>query len=541
MFSASNIAEIYQLTTAQALMKFGINTFKNCASTLKFSQVLVIFPRIHRFTCKIIKSASNIADIKFYGSCCQIAMEQIRVRAQLKCVQKLSLLVIKYVSKMTFHIDIFQMSDEMPLYVNGSHKLSRFRKYDTPIICGGKPFTSLESAYWYSMCLEQPYPSNVVGALENDDCFTEQPGKIRAFLSKRDDFEMSADLVMNTYNIWLDILYDQILQGSAFSTILKNELGQYNDPGTVEIVACEANTEMNMDAFVYTSACKKSSCERFRAQGLPYSGFNMWGELLKEATKIAFRLQEYKDDDYEPVFGVNALFGNNILNIQPSHKFTLLILSDGMLLPISIVDKGDILAIPKGAIFGDLVDIAHEKHIRLEDFHAVMIYGGINDCQQFQWLRDRSLNKLHYFLCVENANYTGDIVVCPTFNHPRVPQSADYADIVVEKFAGTNVQVADWSDGNPFIKDGAAADGCFIPSDNFHLTGTGVRYVYKECAKFLPDLRQVGYSLYPHHQSGHVIQFRPDPGDGSQMPSTSTGIRSTVFVGPGSRKRRIID
>lgn len=414
---------------------------------------------------------------------------------------------------------------QMPgtLYISGTHPLSRFHVYDQPIKIRDVKVFSLEAAFWFLMISQYPRLSDAGDILLMSKVLQREPTTIRRFVKDRRDYQQSADWLLQTYNVWYDILLDQVNQRAAFYRILREQMSAYDNPLDVNIIACSANK--NEDDYVYSSAWKESLCKRLCRNKLLYPGANLWGQLIKDIVQVVFGAASSHE-----LFGISALL-NGAINISPSRPKSLLLLSDSQLRPISNIALGENHAI-SGGTFNSIANFG--RRFKLEDYHLVIIFAGINDCQRDPGTQQYALESLYRFLCYENARYlrSGKVVVCPIFYTPKIPSTEGYADWVVQKFANTPVTVVPWSDGNPFVDgSGRLVPGLFEPVENFHLLQAGIRHVVHEIMKHLPAFRQIPFVI-------NELPYVDTTPSTSGVQSTST-VRSTVVVNTGSRKSKI--
>lgn len=400
------------------------------------------------------------------------------------------------------------------VWIDGKHRLSRFRIFDRPFQFGPLRVPALESGFWFAFVNQQFPGEDIADELLLDKDNRKDPANIRRWLASRHDYKPKADWILRIKDVWMDILLHQYETRSQFYDVFLQEMEQIPNPLEVRFVAVAANP--HPDNYVFTAGCRQRRADTLLRKHRRFSGFNLWGQLLTDFTQIV-----YGNGNRQPRFGIDALFGSPIA-LQPSRPFTMLLASDSQLQLISDVDKGRILY-RSGGTFGSIADLLHEK-VDLEQFHMVVIFAGINDAQRPDFKQGRLLDRMFWYLTLKNGNYIerADVLIVPTFPHPSVPESVDYWVRVRNKFANTSIKVVDWSSYNPFANaDGSLNSSLFDPK-GFHLNLCGVRVLYQVICSYLPGAGQVGIAF-----TGDEKIF--SSGSGANIPQ----IRSVVAA-PGT-------
>lgn len=366
------------------------------------------------------------------------------------------------------------------VYVTKLDPLNRFYVHKTPLPLPQVPlpiapqhgleipeFYSIEQVLWF-ICLRQIERFDLCHDIL-DEKHRYQPDGISTFI-ETEGVKWPANLIYARANIYRDILLDLVsVEGLIRDTMIEQELYDGFKP---YFVVCNSGKDR-----VWGCGMSKSDAEMVPVYSL--EGYNLFGyEILRDVFDSIWKTKF-------PTWGLENLLKDFVdFGITNFPRFcrpkTVLVVSDSTFRDVKHIEGGKVVR-QGGAMFSHIASMV--EHEDLTQYGVLVISAGVNVAQR----RDTWRDEIEQF---------GDFLSSLVHNNPNLPvvlimgvPRPDIPDI--ERFNGRvkrnidflnlhNVKVFSWENNDlPFFENGVMCDAYFDYRDYFHLSPSGIWYIWK--------------------------------------------------------------
>lgn len=355
--------------------------------------------------------------------------------------------------------------------------------------------TSVEMSFGYIMAKQHNNPMLAYRILA-ERCLHKDPSNMHQFLQRH--LELSPEWIFKAEMVYRDILAAELAYpNSKFRRAVDTVISTMgNKP--FRFIVCTGNNEM-----VWACGLRESEARR----ATYFHGQNLYGSILDDL------VDAYRRNAVPTEWGLDALVHTPIYWPLTLQK-TVLIISDSQCRQMKAVRGGKVLSIRSGR-YNDALPFLDDPQFNMRQFAIIIVACGTNSAQLLgrnarggldsevdPWPTQRATwaplrRRLSALKPTGGEGYPKILISNPVPN-PGALGLSGHSFNIQKDIKDSGLMCINWFDRatNPFcFPDGSIAPSMFYEDDPFHLSHHGIRELWKEWIKYLPELRNISFDI----------------------------------------------